>query len=140
MVEAAVITITSYHYWLYYCNEVELLSNWEGLPGMMEKSLADIENKKLQKIRERTSNYKWKLTHIKDKNNQICDTLSRLCTQICLYTRDDESRSPRLLPMSKRASVRKKQLEEENTLVIKITDEGKKHKHRIFRNVKCIRK
>ena len=39
-------SITSCHHWLYYYNEVELLSNCEGLLGTMSKSLTDLENKK----------------------------------------------------------------------------------------------
>jgi hypothetical protein len=91
---------------------------------MFSKSLADIENKKLQKIMERASNYNWSLTHIKGSKNKICDALSRLCKQVCLYTHKYDTPSPRLLPMSKRATVRAKQLEQEDPLVLNIAEEG----------------
>ena len=41
-------------------------------------------------------------------------------TNVSLFT----NRSPELLPMSKRATIRKKQLEEEEPLVMKLTEEG----------------
>ena len=75
---------------------------------MMDKYLANVYNRKLQKILERAANHNWKLMHIKGKNNKICDALSRLCNQIYLYTHKYASRYPRLLPISKRASVRQK--------------------------------
>ena len=88
-VEAEVIALdramAACHHWLYYCNEVELLSDCEGLLGMMDKYLADIDNKKLRKILEKAANYNWKLAHINGKDNKIRNTLSRLCTQVCLY-------------------------------------------------------
>ena len=91
---------------------------------MMEKYLADIENKKLQKILERAANHSCKLTHIKRKN-KICNAISRLCTQICLYTHKYTSIFPRLLLMSKRASVGQKQLKKKDPLVMKMREQGK---------------
>ena len=72
--------MTSCHHWIYYCQEVELVSDCEGLLGMFNKPLADITNRKLQKIMEKAANYSWSLTHIKGKTNKIADALSRLCT------------------------------------------------------------
>ena len=72
------------HHWIYYCNEVELLCDCEGLLGMMDKYLADIDNKKLQKILEKAANSNWKLVHIKGKHKKVYDALRRLCSQICL--------------------------------------------------------
>ena len=48
--------ISANHHWIYYCSEVELVSDCEGLLGIFSKCLADIENEKLQKIMERASN------------------------------------------------------------------------------------
>ena len=73
--------IASCHHWIYYGQEVELVSDCEGLLGMFGKPLADITNRKLQKIMEKSANYSWSLTHIKGKTNKITDALSRLCTQ-----------------------------------------------------------
>ena len=56
--------ISADHHWIYYCNEVELVSDCEGLLGIFSKPLADIENKK---------------THIRGSKNKICDAFSRLC-------------------------------------------------------------
>ena len=38
------------HYWIYYCPEVILYSDCSGLLDMIEKPLADITNKRHQKI------------------------------------------------------------------------------------------
>ena len=81
--------------------------------GQLDEYLADVDNKKLQKILERVANYNWVLSHIKVKDNNICEAFSRLCIQICLDFYKYINKSPRLLQMSKRATIRKKQLEEE---------------------------
>ena len=116
--------ISSTHHWIYYCEEVELVSDCQGLLGMFNKQLADITNRKLQKIMEKAQNYSWKLTHIKGESNKIADALSRLCTQICLYSHKYENIKPRLLNLSKRATVRQKQLEHDDPLVMNIANEG----------------
>ena len=41
--------ISANNHWVYYCNDVELGSDCEGLLGIFSKPVADIENKKLQK-------------------------------------------------------------------------------------------
>ena len=48
--------LTACHHWMYYCDQVELISDCEGLLGVFNKPLADIENRKLQKIMERARN------------------------------------------------------------------------------------
>ena len=63
--------ISACHHWLFYCEQVKLISDFEGLLGMMGKHLADIENRKLQKIMEKALNYNWKLVHIKGKENKM---------------------------------------------------------------------
>ena len=63
---------------------MELISDGEGLLGLMDKHLADVDNKKLQKILERAANYNWVLTHVKGSDNKICDVLSRSCSKGCL--------------------------------------------------------
>ena len=45
---------------------------------MFGKPLADINNRKLQKIMEKAANYSWQLKHIKGTTNKIADALSRL--------------------------------------------------------------
>lgn len=109
--------MTACHHWIYYCEDVELVLDCQGLLGMFGKTLADITNRKLQKIMKKTQNYAWSLTQIKDETNKIEDALSRLCTQICLYSHHYENRKPRLLNLSKRATVRQKQLESDDPLV-----------------------
>ena len=89
--------MTSCHHWIYYGQQVELVTDCEGLLGMFGKPLADITNRKLQKVMEKAANYSWLLTHIKGKSNKIADALSRLCTQVCLYSHYYETPTPRLL-------------------------------------------
>ena len=48
--------ITACHHWLYYCDPVELISDSKGLLDLMEKNLADVDNKKFQKILETALN------------------------------------------------------------------------------------
>ena len=65
--------IAANHHWIFYCKEIKLVSDCEGLLGMFAKSLADIENKKLQKkkIMERARSDNWKLANIKGSKNKI---------------------------------------------------------------------
>ena len=91
---------------------------------MFNKQLADITNRKLQKIMEKAQNYAWKLTHIKGESNKIADALSRLCTQVCLYSHKYKNIKPRLLNLSKRATVRQKQMEHDDPLIMNIANEG----------------
>ena len=53
--------ITACQHWLYYCTEVELISDRQGLLGLLDKHTADIENRSLQKTLIRAGNYYWKL-------------------------------------------------------------------------------
>ena len=57
-------------------------------------------------------------------NEKIANALSRLCTKVCLYSHYYETPTPRLLPLSKRATVRTKQLETDDPLVENIAIEG----------------
>ena len=101
-----------------------IINSGLGLLGLMDIHLADVDNKKLQEILERAGNYNWVLNHIKGSDNKICDALSRLCTKGCLDYHKYVTRTPRLLQTSKRAAIRKKQLEMEDPLVMKIAEEG----------------
>ena len=74
--------ISACHHWIYYCDQIELISDCEGLLAIFGKPLADIENKKIQKIMERAGNYNWKLTDIRGTRNKICDAFSGLCNQV----------------------------------------------------------
>ena len=65
--------------------------------GLVDKYLADVENKELQKILERAANYNWVLCHIRGNDNEIACALSRLYTQICLDSHNYVNKSPRLL-------------------------------------------
>ena len=48
-----------WHHWLHHCPEVELITDCQGLIGWLSKHTADIENRSLQKILERTSSNSW---------------------------------------------------------------------------------
>ena len=57
--------ISACHHWIYYCDTVEFICVCEGLLGLMDKNLADEDNRKLQKILETASNKRWQLNHVK---------------------------------------------------------------------------
>ena len=71
-------TITACFHWLYYCPEVELISDCQGLLGLLDKHTADVENRSLQQILIGIGNYNWKTKYIKGKHNRVADALSRL--------------------------------------------------------------
>ena len=116
--------ISACHHWIYYCKSIELISDREGLLGLMDKHLVDVDNKKLQKILQTASNYKWELKHVKGNENEICNALSRLCTKVCLDSHKYVVWSPTSLQMSKKASIRNKQMEKEDHLMMKISKEA----------------
>ena len=103
--------ILAYNYWISYCPSVELYSDCSGLMDVVaNKPLCDIENKRLQRILIRAQNYNFNAHHVPAENNEICDALSRLCGVIsCTEHSPDDN--IRLLPMSKRAAVYRKELE-----------------------------
>ena len=70
------------------------------------------------------SNYRWELTHIKATENKICEVLSRLCTKICFDSHKYIIRSPRAPQMSEKATIRNKQLERDDPLVMNIAEEA----------------
>ena len=111
------------HYWIYYCEEVVLYSDCSGLLDMIEKPICDITNKRHQKILTRIQNYNFKSVHIPGLENRICDCLSRLCRAVT-KTHHYPIPAPRLLPMSKRASVHAKQLETQDPLVADLAVAG----------------
>ena len=57
--------IAASHYWIFYCPEVELISDCQGLLGLLNKYTADVDNRSLQQILIRAANYNWKCTHIR---------------------------------------------------------------------------
>ena len=101
-----------------------LFSDCSGLLEMMDKPLADIKNRKIHKILEKAHNYHWETVHISAEDNEICDALSRLCTRICFDGHKYKTPGPRLMKMSKVAAVRKRQMEKNDPLVQKITEEA----------------
>ena len=42
--------ITACHHWLYYCPEIELILDCQGLLGLLDKHTADFDNRSLQQI------------------------------------------------------------------------------------------
>ena len=61
--------IKACHHWIFYADPVMLFSDCSGLLDMMDKPLADIENKKIKKILEKAQNYHWETIHIKTEDN-----------------------------------------------------------------------
>ena len=108
--------ISACHHWIYYCPEVELISNCQGLLGLLDKHTADVDNRSLQQILRRAWNYNWKTTYIRVKHNKVADALSRLCRSICTYLYKYEKNIPRLMMLSTRKALRAKQLEREDSL------------------------
>ena len=74
--------ISACHHWLYYFPKIELILDCDGLLGLLDKHMADVENRSLQKILIRAGNYKWRTKHIKGKRSKVADALSRLCKSI----------------------------------------------------------
>ena len=111
------------HYWLWYCPQIELYSDCSGLLDMLKKPIADIQNRRHQKILIRLQNYNFEGTHIAGTNNRIADALSRLCRNIT-STHHYPQTMPRILPTSKRASIRSKQLEILDPMVIELAEVG----------------
>ena len=91
---------------------------------MMEKPLLDVKNIKNQKILEKAQNYHWETIHISSDENEICDALSCLCTRIYFDGHKYKTPRPRLLKMSKVATVRKRQMEKNDPLSQKIAEEA----------------
>ena len=66
------------HYWLWCCPEIELYSDCSGMLDMLQKPIADIENRRHQKILTRLMNYNFSGNHIAGVDQKIADALSRL--------------------------------------------------------------
>ena len=116
--------MVSCHHWLYHCPEVELVSDCQGLLGMLSKHTADIENRSLQKILERASNYSWDPKYIRGVDNRVADALSRLCKEVSTYSFKYDRKLPRLMSISTRKALRAKQVETEDPLVVKLAETG----------------
>ena len=116
--------IAACHHWLYYCPEWELISDCQGLLGLLSKHTADVDNRSFQQILIRAGNYNWKCTYIRGKHNRVADALSRLCKSICSYSYSYEKNIPRLMTLSTRRALRAKQVEKEDPLVLQIGEHG----------------
>ena len=55
----------------------EAITDHRPLVGVFSKDIRDVENERLQKIREKLQGYNVKLTWIQGKNNIVADALSR---------------------------------------------------------------
>ena len=88
---------------------------------MLGKPLCDIENKHLQKILIRAQNYNFVGHHVPAERNEIADCLSRLCGVIS-RTEHTPDHNILLPPMSKKASVYRKELEIRDLLVERIAE------------------
>ena len=105
-------TATCCTYWLDSNPSIELYSDCSGMLNMLKKPLCDIQNKRLQEILMRVQYYKFNTNHIPATSNKITDELSRLCG-IVSKTNHTPCDNIRLLPMSKKAEIYRKQLETE---------------------------
>merc|ERR1711954_424988 len=103
--------VTSCNHWLRYAPEINLISDCTGLLSLLDKSLCEVKNRRLQNIVERVQGYNWKMEHISSGKNKVCDALSRLCKKISGYSRYYPNSPPRLLNLSKRLAKHTKQLE-----------------------------
>ena len=72
-------SISCCSYCLDYCPLIELYSDCLGLLDLINKSLCDIENKRLPKILARAQNFNFISHHIAGVKNEIADALSGLC-------------------------------------------------------------
>ena len=106
-------------YWLDSNPAVELYSDCSGMLDMMKKPLCDLNNKRLQKIMMKIMSYNFNPHHIRAAENRLADALSRLCGLVSKinHTPCDNIR---LLGMSKKASIYKKQVEVEDPLVLQL--------------------
>ena len=86
---------------------------------MIVKPIADIENRRHQKILSRLMNYNFKGTHIPGVDNRIADALSRLCRKV-VDTHHYTQNMPRILSMSKKAVIYEKQLEVLDPLLVEL--------------------
>ena len=91
---------------------------------MLSKHTADIENRSLQKILERASNYAWETKYIRGVDNKIADALSRLCKEVSTYSFKYDRKLPRLMSISTRKALRAKQIETEDPLVVRLAETG----------------
>ena len=108
--------VTSCDHWLRYA-EINLISDCTGLLSLLDKSLCEIKNRRLQNILERVQGYSWKTEHISSEKNKVCDALSRLCKTISGYSRYYPNNPPRLLSLSKKLAKHVKMLEVQDPLV-----------------------
>ena len=111
------------HYWLWACPEIELYSDCSGMLDMMNKPIADITNRRHQKVLARIMQYNFNCNHIAGVDNKIADALSRLCRDV-MTTHHYANNMPRILPMSKRASTYIKQLEVLDPMVVELAQIG----------------
>ena len=86
---------------------------------MLNKPLCDINNKRLQKILMNVQFYNFNPHHIPATSNKLADALSRLCGLVSKinHTPCDNIR---LLGLSKKASIYRKQVEVEDPLVLQL--------------------
>ena len=111
------------HYWIWACPVVELYSDCSGLLDMLEKPIANISNRRHMKILSNLMSYRFNPCHIPGVSNKIANALSRLCRQV-VQTTHYPAQMPRILSMSKRASVHKRQLEVLDPLVQELAEAG----------------
>ena len=74
--------VTSCHHWLYYAPEIHLILDCSGILDILNKTLCDIKNRRLQNIREAVKIYSFKTEHISGESNKVSDALPRLCKSV----------------------------------------------------------
>ena len=74
---AAVWAIDKCRYFLLGCPNFQLITDHQPLVGIFKKELADIENRRLQRFRERVVDYSFQVEWVAGKTHLIADALSR---------------------------------------------------------------
>ena len=114
--------VTSCDHWLRYAPEINLISDCSGLLDLLDKSLCEVRNRRLQNILERVQPYNWKVEHIVSEKNKVCDALSGLCKSVAGYSIYYPLTLPRLLDLNKKLAKHVKQLEKYDPLVQEIDE------------------
>ena len=70
--------VTSCDHWLRYAPEINLISDCKGLLSLLDYSLCEVRNRRLQNILERVQGYNSKVEHIRSGKNRVCNWLWNL--------------------------------------------------------------
>ena len=74
---AAVWGITKCRYFLYGCQNFNLVTDHQPLIGIFRKDISEVENRRLQRFREKIVDYSFTVEWVEGKTHLIADALSR---------------------------------------------------------------